>query len=150
MNLGITIKSKQHAMRQWSQYLLHYGTKLTKMAITCIACPHTIKTNWFFTKSTSVLRCSLPFTTLTAIFCWNCKQKSDINDYKNYINVHWRKYVKVLSTSKHSIPPPPSKRKRIIGEKKTRGPWWPYIAPLADTWNPFIPSITILGNWFKT
>ena len=28
-------------------------------------------------------------------------------------------------------------------KEKTRGPWWPCIAPLADTWNPFIPDITI-------
>ena len=33
--------------------------------------------------------------------------------------------------------------------QKTRGPWWPCIAPLADTWNPFISNITLLGNWFN-
>ena len=32
---------------------------------------------------------------------------------------------------------------------KTRGPWWHCIAPLADTWNPFITNITIRGNWFN-
>ena len=37
-----------------------------------------------------------------------------------------------------------------LAGKLTRGPWWPCIAPLADTWNPFIPDITILGNWSKT
>ena len=38
----------------------------------------------------------------------------------------------------------------LLHHYKTRGPWWPCIAPLADTWNPFIPNITLLGNWFKT
>ena len=36
--------------------------------------------------------------------------------------------------------------KQTLGNSLTRGPWWPCIAPLADTWNPLISNITILGN----
>ena len=38
----------------------------------------------------------------------------------------------------------------FVTRNKTRGPWWPCIAPLADTWYPFIPNITLLGKWFET
>ena len=33
---------------------------------------------------------------------------------------------------------------------KQEGHELPCITPMADTKNPFIPNITILGNWFKT